>query len=123
MKQPKKQKLSPRLRRARRVRKTIHGTAERPRMAVTRSLNNMYVQIIDDVLGVTMLGISTLGPDMKSKAVSDGKKGTSKELGKLVAEKAKEKGITKVVFDRSGHMYHGRVKAVADGAREGGLEF
>ena len=123
MKYPKKEKRTPRLRRARRVRKNIFGTAERPRMAVTRSLSNMYVQIIDDVKGMTLLGLSTLGPDMRSRKASDGKKGASKELGKLVAEKAREKGITRVVFDRSGHMYHGRIKAVADGAREGGLEF
>ena len=123
MKYPKKVKTTPRLKRARRVRIRIYGTAERPRMAVTRSLSNMYVQLIDDVQGKTLLGISTLGPDMRSRQATDGKKGASKELGKLVAEKAKEKGIARVVFDRSGHRYHGRVKAVADGAREGGLEF
>ncbi len=123
MKYPKKVKTTPRLKRARRVRIRIYGTSERPRMAVTRSLSNMYVQLIDDVQGKTLLGISTLGPDIRSRKATDGKKGASKELGKLVAEKAKEKGITRVVFDRSGHKYHGRVKAVADGAREGGLEF
>ena len=123
MKYPKKVKTTPRLKRARRVRIRIYGTSERPRMAVTRSLSNMYVQLIDDVQGKTLLGISTLGPDIRSRKATDGKKGASKELGKLIAEKAKEKGITRVVFDRSGHKYHGRVKAVADGAREGGLEF
>lgn len=123
MKYPKKQKLSPLKRRARRVRAKISGTADRPRMTVTRSLNNMYVQLIDDKSGATLLGVSTLGSEMKAKAVSGPRTDVSKELGKLVAEKAKEKGITRVVFDRSGYLYHGRVMALAEGAREGGLEF
>jgi len=123
MKYAKKVKLSPRVKRARRVRVKVSGTAERPRMAVSRSLNNMYVQLIDDTVGKTLLGISTLGPDMKDARGEGGKKDVSKNLGKLVASKAKEKGITSVVFDRSGYRYHGRIKAVADGAREGGLEF
>ncbi|MFC1512066.1 50S ribosomal protein L18 [Candidatus Latescibacterota bacterium] len=123
MKYAKKEKLSSRLKRARRVRKKISGRADRPRMAVTRSLKSMYVQLIDDVAGITLLGISTRGADMRSREIDGGKTGMSKELGKLVAEKAKEKGITRVVFDRSGNIYHGRVKALADGAREGGLEF
>jgi len=123
MKYAKKEKLSPRLKRARRVRKKISGTAERPRMAVTRSLKNMYVQLIDDAAGTTVLGISTGSPDMRGQKIAGGKTVISKELGKLVAAKAKEKGITRVVFDRSGNIYHGRIKALADGAREGGLEF
>jgi large subunit ribosomal protein L18 len=123
MKYAKKIKLSPRIKRARRVRVKVSGTAERPRMAVSRSLKNMYVQLIDDTAGKTLLGISTLGPDMKDFESTGGKREVSKSLGKLVASKAKEKGITSVVFDRSGYRYHGRIKAVAEGAREGGLEF
>jgi large subunit ribosomal protein L18 len=92
-------------------------------MSVSRSLKNMYVQLIDDVKGDTLLGISSLAPQFREVTVEGGKVGAAKTLGKLVAEKAKEKGITKVVFDRSGHLYHGRIKAVAEGAREGGLEF
>lgn len=123
MKYPKKIKLTHKEKRANRVRKKILGTAERPRMSVNKSLNNMYVQIIDDIKGQTILGISTLGEEIKSQTFEGGKIEVSKALGKVVAEKAKEKGIIKVVFDRAGNLYHGRVKAVAEGAREGGLEF
>ena len=109
-------------RRHRRVRKKVVGTTERPRLAVYRSLNNIEAQVIDDTRGVTLLGISTL-----SSAVKEGgelKKAERGRLaGKLLAEKAKEAGITQVVFDRGGYLYHGRVKAFAEGAREGGLEF
>ena len=115
--------LSQRKVRARRVRKKITGTVECPRMTVFRSLKNMYVQIIDDTKGVTLLGVSSSGPDMKNKKIEGGKAGVAKELGKLVAEKAKEMGISRVVFDRAGYLYHGRIKAIADGAREGGLQF
>ena len=115
--------MSQRKVRARRVRKKISGTAECPRMTVYRSLKNMYVQIIDDTKGVTLLGVSSSGPDLKSKKIEGGKTGVAKELGKLVAEKAKEMGISRVVFDRAGYLYHGRIKAIADGAREGGLQF
>ncbi len=123
MKHPKKIKLTKREKRAQRIRNKVSGTPDRPRMAVSRSLKNMYVQIIDDVQGVTILGLGSCGAEIRGMEIGDGKIGVSKALGKLVAEKAKEKGITKVVFDRSGFLYHGRVKAVADGAREGGLEF
>ena len=109
-------------RRHRRVRKKVVGTTERPRLAVYRSLNNLEAQVIDDTRGVTLLGISTL-----ATAVKEGgelKKAERGRLaGKLLAEKAKEQGITRVVFDRGGYLYHGRVKAFAEGAREGGLEF
>jgi large subunit ribosomal protein L18 len=99
----------------------VIGTAERPRLVVYRSLKNVEGQVIDDTSGVTLLGVSTLAADLRS---SDGSKtDRGKAAGKLLAERAKEKGITKVVFDRGGYLYHGRVKAFADGAREGGLEF
>ena len=83
----------------------------------------MYVQIIDDVAGVSMLGISSTGAEMKAVKTEGGKVGVAKALGKIVAEKAKEKGIKDIVFDRNGFLYHGRIKAVAEGAREGGLNF
>ena len=123
MKYPNKIKLTPRQGRARRIRKKIFGMTERPRFSVSRSLNNIYAQIVDDVTGNTIIGISTSGPEIREMKIKDGKVEVSKVLGKLIADKAKEKGITKVVFDRGGCLYHGRVKAVAEGAREGGLEF
>jgi large subunit ribosomal protein L18 len=123
MEHPKKIKLTLREKRARRVRVKISGTTERPRLSVSRSLNNIYLQLIDDVKGGTLIGISTSCKDIKDMNIKGGKTAVSKALGKLLAEKAKEKGINKIVFDRSGFLYHGRVKAVADGAREGGLEF
>ncbi|HUK21525.1 MAG TPA: 50S ribosomal protein L18 [Gemmatimonadales bacterium] len=104
-----------------RVRKKISGTPERPRLVVFRSSKHMYAQLVDDVRGVTLVG----GSDRSEGIATDGKGKTGKSfnLGRLVAERAKAKGITKVVFDRAGYRYHGRVKAVADGARKGGLEF
>jgi large subunit ribosomal protein L18 len=112
-----------RVRRHRRVRKKVFGTAERPRLVVYRSLNNLEGQLVDDTRGVTLLGISTLSADVRG--AGDGLKKTERGrvAGKLLAEKAREQGITRVVFDRGGYLYHGRVKAFADGAREGGLEF
>ena len=102
------------------VRKQIIGTAERPRLNVYRSLNNIYAQVIDDVKGVTLVAASTLElKDLKN----GGNKEAALEVGKLVAKKAVEKGITNVVFDRGGYIYHGRVASLADGAREGGLVF
>ena len=110
-------------RRHRRVRGKISGTAARPRMCVTRSNNNIYVQVIDDVAGKTILGVSTLGPEFKAT----GKKSSTVEgaaaIGEIVGKKAIEAGITEIVFDRGGHLYHGRVKAVAEAAREAGLKF
>ncbi len=111
-----------RLRRHRRVRRKVSGTQERPRLVVYRSLKNIEAQIVDDVQGVTLLGISTRSADVRSTdELSKSERG--KLAGKVLAERAKEKGITKVVFDRGGYLYHGRVKAFAEGAREGGLEF
>jgi large subunit ribosomal protein L18 len=112
-----------RLRRHRRVRKKVTGTAERPRLVVYRSLNNLEGQIVDDTRGVTILGISTLAADLKGAGAELTKTERGRVAGKVLAERAREQGITKVVFDRGGYVYHGRVKAFADGAREGGLEF
>jgi large subunit ribosomal protein L18 len=99
----------------------VAGSAERPRLVIFRSLKHIYAQLVDDDRGVTLLGVS----DASEGATADGpgKVGRGKAAGKLLAEKAKAAGITRVVFDRAGYRYHGRVKAVADGAREGGLEF
>ena len=110
-----------RLRRHARVRKNISGTAERPRLDVFRSSKHIYAQIIDDVTGTTLVSASSL-----EKAFTESYGGNcdaAKAVGKLVAEKALEKGIKTVVFDRGGYIYHGRVAALAEGAREGGLEF
>jgi large subunit ribosomal protein L18 len=105
-----------RARRHTRVRAKVAGTAERPRLVVFRSLKHIYAQLVDDVTGKTMLTVSD--------AKLEGKKSDkSVEVGKRLASRAKEAGVTSVVFDRAGYQYHGRVKAVADGAREGGLEF
>lgn len=110
-------------RRHRRVRGKISGTAARPRLCVTRSNSNIYVQFVDDVAGKTLLGVSTLGPDFKAT----GKNGANVEgaavMGEIAGKKALEAGITEIVFDRGGNLYHGRVKALAEGAREAGLKF
>lgn len=105
-----------------RIRKKITGTPDRPRFSVTRSLNNVYAQLIDDVNGVTLVSASSLSKDFTKKS-EKGKLWKSTEVGKLLAKKALEKNINNVVFDRSGYKYHGRIKAVAEGAREGGLKF
>ena len=110
-------------RRHRRVRGKISGTAARPRMCVTRSNNNMYVQVIDDVARKTICGVSTLGPEFKATGKKGGTVEGAAALGEIIGKKALEAGITEVVFDRGGHLYHGRVKAVADAAREAGLKF
>jgi len=111
-------------RRHRRVRRKIAGTAERPRLSVFRSLNHIYAQLVDDLAGRTIMTVSSLDkglvPDVKT---AKGKVAAGKIVGKALAAKAKEKGIDRVCFDRGGYLYHGRVKAVADGAREGGLTF
>lgn len=115
-----------RQRRHARVRKKIHGTADRPRLVVYRSLKNIEGQLVDDDARQTLLGLSTLAPDLKEATGDDedGRKvGQARAAGKLLAEKAKAKGIAKVIFDRGGFKYHGRVRAFAEGAREGGLEF
>ena len=111
-----------RQRRQERIRKKIKGTAERPRLAVYRSEGHFYAQLIDDVEGKTLLGLSTLSKEFSGLKDAGNIKGAS-ELGKLVARKALEKKIKDVVFDRAGFLYHGRIKAFADGAREGGLKF
>jgi large subunit ribosomal protein L18 len=102
-----------------RIRQKMEGTAVRPRLNVYRSLNHIYAQIIDDAKGETILSASTLSAKLKA----GGNVAAAKEVGKLVAERAIEKGIKKVVFDRGGYLYHGRIKALADAAREAGLEF
>jgi large subunit ribosomal protein L18 len=109
----------------RRVRKKISGTPQRPRLCVFRSLNNIYAQVIDDTRGVTLVSASTLEPDVREllNGAGGGAVEAAKKVGAVVARKALEKGVTKVVFDRGGYQYHGRVKALADAAREAGLEF
>jgi large subunit ribosomal protein L18 len=102
-----------------RIRQKMQGTAERPRLNVYRSLNHIYAQVIDDSTGTTIVSASTKA----AKAKTGGNVAAAKEVGKQVAERAKEKGVTKVVFDRGGYLYHGRIKALADAAREAGLEF
>jgi large subunit ribosomal protein L18 len=109
-----------RYRRHLRVRKRVHGTAERPRLAVFRSLKHISAQLVDDDRGITLLGVSDLSEGVQVNG--GGKVAKGKATGKLLAEKAKSAGITRAVFDRAGYRYHGRVQAVADGAREGGLE-
>lgn len=110
-------------RRHRRVRRKVIGTAERPRLAVFRSNQHIYVQIIDDDLQHTLVAASTLEPGLKSELKSGANCDASVEVGKLIAVRSLEKGISKVVFDRGGNLYHGRVKALADAAREAGLDF
>jgi large subunit ribosomal protein L18 len=110
-----------RYRRHLRVRKKIRGTAARPRLVVFRSSKHTYAQLVDDDRGTTLIGASDRSEGLTVEG--KGKSGKGFAVGRLVAEKAKAQGITKVVFDRAGYRYHGRVKAVADGARKGGLEF
>lgn len=109
-----------RLKRHFRVRNKVCGTAERPRLNVFRSEKNIYAQIIDDKAGVTLVSASSLEKSFTEKGSN---KDAARAIGKLVAQRAAEKGITNVVFDRSGYIYHGRVKELAEGAREGGLNF
>lgn len=112
-----------RQRRHKRVRKTLSGTAETPRLSVYRSTTNIYVQLIDDVNGVTLTSASTLDKAVKEQVAGKTKTEAAKIVGKTVGERAKEKGIEAVVFDRGGYLYTGRVQALADGAREAGLKF
>jgi large subunit ribosomal protein L18 len=104
-----------------RIRKRVRGSAERPRLAVFRSLKHIYAQVIDDGAGVTLASAST--NEKGGAAASGGNLAGARQVGKLVAERAKAKGIARVVFDRGGYLYHGRIKALADAAREAGLEF
>jgi large subunit ribosomal protein L18 len=105
-----------------RIRKKLQGTAERPRLNVYRSLNHIYVQVIDDMAGKTLVSAST-AEGKKEARRTGGNVAAAKAVGKTIAERAKAKGVTKVVFDRGGYIYHGRVKALADAAREAGLQF
>lgn len=111
--------LTPRQKRHNRVRARVAGTPERPRLNIFRSLNHIYAQIIDDIQGHTLVTASTLDKDLPENSKIE----QAKAVGVLVAERARAAGITKVVFDRGGYLYHGRIKALAEGAREGGLDF
>ncbi len=106
-----------------RIRKKVAGTPERPRLAVFRSNHHIYAQIIDDVAQHTLVAASTLDKELREKLASTSNCGASGEVGKLIAQRALAQGIDKVVFDRGGNLYHGRVKALADAAREIGLNF
>lgn len=113
-------KNTARLKRHARVRKKISGTAARPRLNVFRSTKHIYAQLIDDVAGVTLASASSMEKGFEGFG---GNKGAAKKVGMAIARKAQEKGISEIVFDRSGYIYHGRVKELAEGAREGGLKF
>ncbi len=116
-------KLAARLKRRQRIRRKISGSEARPRLSVFRSSRHIYAQIIDDGKGQTLVAASTLSGEIKDKLSGLKKADAAKEVGKLLAAKAKVQGIARVVFDRNGFIYHGRVKAVADSCRENGLEF
>ncbi len=111
-----------RIKRQARIRKKIKGTPERPRLSVFRSAKHVYAQVIDDTAGATLATASSVEKDFKAQDKFESKKAAAAYVGKLVAERALDKGIKKVVFDRNGFLYHGRVKAISDGAREAGLE-
>jgi large subunit ribosomal protein L18 len=118
-----KNKSNSRLRAKIKIRKKLSGNPEKPRLTVYRSLNNIYVQIIDDSTGNTLTAASTLSKELQDEVKNTkGKIGKGKAVGKLIAKKALEKKISSVVFDRNGYRYHGRVQAIAEGAREGGLK-
>ena len=113
-----------RRRRQMRIRKRLLGTADRPRLTISRSLKHIQAQLIDDVNGCSLMGLSSNTPQLKDQLQTiEGKCNKSREVGKALAERAQEAGISQVVFDRAGYLYHGRVKALAEGAREGGLKF
>jgi large subunit ribosomal protein L18 len=116
-------KAQARFKRKKRIRKRIVGTTERPRLSVFRSAKNIYAQIIDDSSGSTIVSASSVEKDFRQRKESEKKVDTARFIGKIVAERAIDKGIKRVVFDRNGFLYHGRVKAVSDGAREAGLYF
>lgn len=123
---PQFDKNSARQRRHTRVRKRVNGTPERPRLNVYRSANNIYVQVIDDLAGRTLAAASSLEGTLregKANRSAGGNIDAAKAVGALIAQRAKEAGVTKVVFDRGGYLYHGRVQALADAARENGLDF
>lgn len=106
-----------------RVRRKVRGTPERPRLCVYRSIKHIYIQVIDDAAGTTLVAVSTLSPELKGKLSSTKDKEAAKAVGVLAAEKTKAAGFSKVIFDRNGFLYHGRIKILADAAREAGLEF
>ena len=106
-----------------RIRKVVNGTAERPRLVVFRSLSNVYAQLIDDAKGTTLITASTIEKDLRKGLAHCGNRAAGRVVGKAIAERAKDKGITTVVFDRAGFHYHGVVKELADAAREAGLKF
>ncbi|HHU52149.1 MAG TPA: 50S ribosomal protein L18 [Firmicutes bacterium] len=113
-----------RIKRHQRIRRKLTGTTERPRLAVYKSLHHIYAQIIDDTAGKTLISASTVDPEVKKKIKGfSGNIASAKLIGKLLAERALAKGVKEVVFDRGGHVYHGRIAALAEAAREGGLEF
>jgi large subunit ribosomal protein L18 len=116
-------RASMRLKRKVRIRKKISGTPERPRLSVFRSAKHIYAQIIDDLQGVTLVAAGTLSPEIRDKLGGLKKKDAAREVGKLLADKAKSKGIANVIFDRNGFFYHGRVKSLAESCREHGLVF
>jgi len=106
-----------------RVRKKVKGTAQRPRLNVYRSSKHISAQIIDDVLGRTLVAVTTCAKSLRGQIKKGSNRAAAREVGKVIAQKAKDKGIETVVFDRGGYLYHGRVKELAEGAREGGLKF
>jgi large subunit ribosomal protein L18 len=112
-----------RRRRQLRTRKRLHGTEERPRLAIFRSSKHIYVQLINDDLGVTLVAASSLDPEIRKSLTYGGNKAAAGIIGKTIAERAKQKGLSAICFDRRGYRYHGRVAALADAAREGGLQF
>jgi large subunit ribosomal protein L18 len=116
-------KNAARKRRHLRVRKKVAGSTQRPRLNVFRSLKHIYAQIIDDVQGTTLVAVSSLDSAVKEGKNSCGNKESARQVGKMIAQKALEKGIDEVVFDRGGYLYHGRIKELAEGAREVGLKF
>jgi large subunit ribosomal protein L18 len=106
-----------------RIRRVVKGTAERPRLAVFRSLNHIYAQLIDDAAGRTLAAVDSRAPEFRQRLASGGNVAAAKIVGEMVAQKAKERGISQAVFDRGGYQYHGRVKALAEAARSAGLKF
>ncbi|MBI4576066.1 MAG: 50S ribosomal protein L18 [Planctomycetes bacterium] len=118
-----KEKRAKWVRRVRRIRKRVSGTPQRPRLAVHRSLRNIEAQLVDDLAGRTLVSVSTLEKDLRSRLPRGGNTAAASAVGRCVAERARALGIERVVFDRRGHLYHGRIKALAVAAREGGLKF
>jgi len=116
-------KISNHLRRKKRIRQKVFGTAARPRLTVYRSLQHIYAQLVDDAHGKTILGVSTRAKELKGKLKNADTIEAAKQVGALVARKAREKNVAAVVFDRNGYIYHGRLKALAEAARENGLKF